>query len=200
MSWKKNMPAFVVALAGCLVILLLLARDGAFSSTWTVTARPVGSSPQMSDFGPPTRLEEETDPSGVQRRKVLAEPIYADVRVPSFFDEIEVMLRLWEAVPIEDDIRIGFELGRDSARYSFGETAVEAIPALGQGMLPTIVRARLPLVGVPHEDNRYRIVLSLPGVDPEHPVRIDAFTVTARRSGDWRALLSRFIPRIQPPL
>lgn len=190
----SRQPNTVVLLVLCLIVVVgFLYADGAFTISWTVTARPVGSSPQMSDFGPPTRLEEETDPSGVQRRKVLAEPVYVDVRVPSFYDEVEVALRLWEATALEDQIRIGFEMGRGSGQYQFGEARVEAIPALGQAPLPTTVRTTMSLAGIPHEDNRFRIVVSMPGVDAEHPVRIDAFSVTARRSGNWKYLLSRFL-------
>ncbi len=191
MKRHRITPALFFILAAAIVGGLLY-RDGAFSSSWKVEAPATGASARMTDFGPPTRLIVDVDPSGVKRRKVLAEPVYVDVRVPAFFDEIDVSLRLWEATKIEEQIQIGFELGRNSGTYQFDETQIEAIPALGEGMLPTTAYATLSLAGIPHEDNRFRIVISLPGVDADHPVRIDAFTVTARRSGNWKNMLSRF--------
>lgn len=183
----------VALLALCLIVIGgLLYADGAFSSSWTVRLDSAAHSRHISELGPPTRLTTDVDPSGVERPKVLAEPVYADVRIPSFFDEVDVQLRLWEAQNNENDIKVGFELGRDSGEYAFGTTTVEAIPALGQAPLPTTVHTRLSLAGIPHEDNRFRFVLSLPGVDPDHPVRIDSLTITARHSGNWKHMLSRF--------
>lgn len=199
MITRGSLVAIVVLLVGAAFVGALLAHDGAFSRQVVLSHPLLYGSRQMSDFGPPTRLDLNTDLSGVVRRKVVAEPVYVDVRVPSFFDVIDVRMVLREAQTVEDDIRIGFELGRESGKYVLGETQVIAEPALGGKMRSTIV-STLSLTGIPHENNQFRLVLSLPGVDPEHPVLLQEFTVTARRSGDWRALVRRFIPRLQPSL
>lgn len=189
---RPMITLFIFGFCAALFLGVLLYRDGFFSSTLVVVSPPADPAYRLTDFGPPTRLTVDVDPSGVQRSKVVAEPIYADVRIPSFFDVVDVQLRLREAEDMQEHIQIGFELGRDSAQYAFGETSIEDIPALGQASLPTIAHATLSLVGIPHEDNRFRFVFSLPGVDPDHPVRIDTFTITARRTGNWKHMLSRF--------
>lgn len=179
-----------VALMGIVVVIGFLAADGAFSATWTIRANLFHATTQMSDFGPPTRLD-VVGGAGNLQRLIVAEPVYIDARIPSFFDEIDAQVIL-RNVSDSASSTIGFELGRGSAQYRFHTTHREDRP---DGSIE--LRARLPLNGIPHEDNRFRLVLSLPGATHATPVTIESFTLVARRSGGLRAFMRRFIHRFE---
>lgn len=143
------------------VLLGLLAADGLFSKTWILKHPITGGTSQFSAIGPPTRMDSVW---------AVAEPLYADARVPVFFDEAEV--RAW-FLGLPDDLaaraRIGVESGQGSGDVRLFDTAWDG----------RVLTATVPLAGVPTPGNRLRIVLSLPGMS--RPMQLGEFTVTASR-------------------
>ncbi len=147
---------------GAVVIVGLLAADGLFSRTWTLHHPITGGTSQFSAIGPPTRMDSVW---------AVAEPLYADARIPIFFDEADV--RVW-LLDMPEDLarraRIGVEFGEGSGNIRFFDTTWDG----------RVLTTTVPLGEVPTPGNRLRIVISLPGMS--QPMQVGEFTVTARRS------------------
>lgn len=149
------------------VILGLLAADGFFSPTWTLTHPITRGTSQLSTFGPPTRLD---------GRSVVAEPVYVDARIPPWFSRVEVTATFLNSAYDPSAARIGVELPDGGLHFLETSTAVSPVDA---GFTLT---ARGDISDLPVAGRRYRFVLSLPGVIPEQPLTLTAFTVMASRN------------------
>lgn len=153
------------------VIVGLLAADGIFSETWILRHPITGGTSQFSAIGPPTRMDFVW---------AVAEPLYADARIPVFFDEAEV--RVW-FLGLPEDLagraRVGVEFGEGSGNVRFFDTTWDG----------RVLTATVPLGEVQTPGNRMRIVISLPGMS--YPMQVGEFTVTARRSSLIGAVRAR---------
>lgn len=167
---------------GAVVIVGLLAADGLFSRTRTLRHPLTGATSQLSDFGPPSRTAPPETVDGAVMRKVVAEPLYVDARIPVFFDAVSVDLRLRGNMIDASGIRIGVEA--PDGGIAFLPTSSEGIPAHDRTPMQTVVHARARLRDLPMSGGRrFRFVLALPGVTPEAPLEIESFDVRATRGG-----------------
>ncbi|TAK04842.1 hypothetical protein EPO33_02495 [Patescibacteria group bacterium] len=172
----------------------LLAADGFFSATRTLHHRIAGASRQMSDFGPPTRTLPGDAKEG---RPIVAEPLYVDVRIPTFFDEAEVRVNLDAFdTDVGKNTRIGVEFIEGSGQIRFFDTQVVRKPVMGLDSVEDQfylyeVTSVIPLSEVPMPANRLRLVLSVPGLEFADALRIRRFDVTARRGSLIDAVRNR---------
>ncbi|MEK7072957.1 MAG: hypothetical protein AAB974_00770 [Patescibacteria group bacterium] len=181
---------------GAVVILGLLAADGLFAKNWLVRSSLHGPTQQMSDFGPPTRTLPPTQDAA---RTVVGEPLYVDVRVPTFFDVADVQAVFFG---LPDEVaraaRIGVEFGEGSGQIRFFEGGLltknvyDLDGRIVQGMFIHELRASIPLSDVPTPGNRLRVVLSLPGLVYADAPQITTFSVTASRTSLLEAVRNRF--------
>lgn len=149
------------------VIVGLLVADGFFSSTWTLRHPITRGTSQLSTFGPPTRLD---------GANVVAEPLYVDARIPPWFDTVQVTASFLNSAYDPSGARIGVELPDGGLHFLPTTAAVSPVDA-GFTLTASGDVSQLPVAG-----RRFRFVLSLPGVIPERPLMLTAFTVTAARN------------------
>ncbi|MDO8463521.1 MAG: hypothetical protein Q7S96_04630 [bacterium] len=186
MTISRQTIRFALWACAGLFLVLLAARDVQLDRKFEAHADSVEnrSTPSVTSFGPPPRVALTPATSGVL---LIGEPVYADVRLPRWFERVTLTLRYDNdhGVPFRVGVRTHPEL------WQFDVKTVDGGVVNGAELVvhPDVLREMDGTVRIPFtlerswqvERNVYRFIFSAPGISAERPIVIRDLTVTAER-------------------